>query len=208
MVAVLASTMTNLVVFLPVANMSSMVGMWLKELALAAVFATIFSLIMSFTLTPMLASLILKKEHKPGKLSRKLNALEEKQTIFYKNMLAKFLKNKFTSFLVVLSSFVILLVMMTIGSKIGFEFLPTFDDGKIKISVEMPEGYNLNATGDLLSQIENRIKKHPEVVHMLTNLGRMSELDIGTNMALMDVQLVDAKERDISLQDAELRNIY
>ena len=90
---------------------------------------------------------------------------------------------------------------MTIGSKIGFEFLPTFDDGKIKISVEMPEGYNLKATGDLLREIENRIKKHPEVVHMLTNLGRMSELDIGTNMALMDVQLVDAKDRNISLQD-------
>ncbi len=202
MVAVLASTLTNLVVFLPVANMSSMVGMWLKELALAAVFATIFSLIMSFTLTPMLASLILTKEHKPGKLSRKLDAFEEKQTIFYKNMLAKFLKNKFTSFIVVLTSFVILvIVMMTAGSRIGFEFLPSFDDGKIKISVEMPEGYNLQATGNLLSEIENRIKLHPEVTHMITNLGRMSELDIGTNMALMDVQLVDAKERDISLPD-------
>ncbi len=202
MVAVLASTLTNLVVFLPVANMSSMVGMWLKELALAAVFATIFSLIMSFTLTPMLASLILKKEHKPGKLSQKIDAFEERQTIFYKNMLAGFLKNKFTSFVVVLSSFVILiLVMVTIGSKVGFEFMPSFDDGKIKVSVEMPEGYNLQATGNLLSQIENRIKKHPEVTHMITNLGRMSELDIGTNMALMDVQLVDAKDRDISLQD-------
>jgi len=179
-----------------------MVGMWLKELALAAVFATIFSLIMSFTLTPMLASLILKKEHKPGRLSQKLNAFEEKQTIFYKNMLAQFLKNKFTSFIVVLASFVILiLVMMTFGSKIGFEFLPSFDDGKIKVSVEMPEGYNLQATGNLLSDIENRIKKHPEVTHMITNLGRMSELDIGTNMALMDVQLVDANDRDISLQD-------
>ena len=202
MVAVLASTLTNLVVFLPIANMSSMVGMWLKELALAAVFATIFSLIMSFTLTPMLASLILKKEHKPGKLSQKIDAFEERQTIFYKNMLAGFLKNKFTSFVVVLSSFVILiLVMVTIGSKVGFEFMPSFDDGKIKVSVEMPEGYNLQATGNLLSQIENRIKKHPEVTHMITNLGRMSELDIGTNMALMDVQLVDAKDRDISLQD-------
>ncbi|MEJ2617998.1 MAG: efflux RND transporter permease subunit, partial [Ignavibacteriaceae bacterium] len=65
-VAVLASTLTNLVVFLPIANMSSLVGQWLKELALAAVFATIFSLIMSFTLTPMLASLILPEVKKKG----------------------------------------------------------------------------------------------------------------------------------------------
>ena len=202
MVAVLASTLTNLVVFLPIANMSSMVGMWLRELALAAVFATIFSLIMSFTLTPMLASLVLGKEHKPGRLSSALDAFEEKQTRFYSKLLGKILRNKFNSFIVVASSFLaLILVIIFFGTKIGFEFLPTFDDGKIKISVEMPEGYNLQATGALLSEIENRLKRHKEVTHMITNLGRMSQLDIGTNMALMDVQLVDANERDISLQD-------
>jgi HAE1 family hydrophobic/amphiphilic exporter-1 len=202
MVAVLASTLTNIVVFLPIANMSSMVGMWLKELALAAVFATLFSLIMSFTLTPMLASLILSKEHKPGKLSQKITVYEEKITLAYKNLLAKFIKNKSTSLIVVVSSFLIfVLVMVLFGSKIGFEFLPAFDDGKIKISVEMPEGYNLQATGNLLGEIEDRVKKHPEVTYMITNLGRMSELDIGTNMALMDVQIVDANDRDISLPD-------
>ncbi|HEY6906228.1 MAG TPA: efflux RND transporter permease subunit, partial [Ignavibacteriaceae bacterium] len=202
MVAVLASTLTNIVVFLPIANMSSMVGMWLKELALAAVFATLFSLIMSFTLTPMLASLILTKEHKPGKLSQKIAVYEEKITLAYKNLLAKFIKNKLTSFIVIVSSFLVfILVMIIFGSKIGFEFLPAFDDGKIKISVEMPEGFNLQATGALLAEIENRVKKHPEVTYMITNLGRMSELDIGTNMALMDVQILDANDRDISLPD-------
>ena len=202
MVAVLASTLTNLVVFLPIANMSSMVGMWLRELALAAVFATIFSLIMSFTLTPMLASLILGKEHKSGKVSQWLDTFEEKQTLFYVKWLGKILRNKLNSFIVVASSFLaLILVIIFFGTKIGFEFLPTFDDGKIKISVEMPEGYNLQATGALLSEIEARLKRHKEVTHMITNLGRMSELDIGTNMALMDVQLVDAAERNIALQD-------
>jgi HAE1 family hydrophobic/amphiphilic exporter-1 len=74
-IAVVASTLTNLVVFLPILNMSSMVGRFLKELALAASFATIFSLIFSFTLTPMLASLMLPKSEKEGKLSSKLNAI-------------------------------------------------------------------------------------------------------------------------------------
>ncbi len=79
-VAVLASTLTNIVVFLPIANMSSMVGLWLRELALAAVFATIFSLIMSFTLTPLLSSLILSKEHTTGKLASWFNKFELRQT--------------------------------------------------------------------------------------------------------------------------------
>ncbi|MCL2481777.1 MAG: efflux RND transporter permease subunit, partial [Spirochaetaceae bacterium] len=58
-VAVFASTITNIGVFLPLATMDSIAGLFLREFAMAIVFATIFSLLISFTLTPMLASLIL-----------------------------------------------------------------------------------------------------------------------------------------------------
>ena len=201
-VAVLAATLTNLVVFLPIANMSSMVGLWLSELALAAVFATIFSLLMSFTLTPMLASLILKKEHKPGKLASIFNKAEEKQTALYRKSLAWVLKSKVKSLLIVVGSFVLFaLVMMIIAPKLGFEFLSTMDDGKIKIEVELPVGYNLEATSNKIRLIEDKIKHHPEVKHILTSLGKLSDLDIGTNMAVMNVQLVDVKEREIGLED-------
>jgi HAE1 family hydrophobic/amphiphilic exporter-1 len=201
-VAVLAATLTNLVVFLPVANMSSMVGLWLSELALAAVFATIFSLLMSFTLTPMLASLILKKEHKPGKLASMFNTVEEKQTALYKKSLVWVLKSKVKSLFIVVGSFVLfILVMMIFAPKLGFEFMSTMDDGKIKIEVELPVGYNLEATANKIRQIEDKIKHHPEVMHILTSLGKLSDLDIGTNMARMDVQLVDSKEREIGLEE-------
>jgi HAE1 family hydrophobic/amphiphilic exporter-1 len=200
-VAVLAATLTNLVVFLPIANMSSMVGLWLSELALAAVFATIFSLLMSFTLTPMLASLILKKEHKPGRIATILGKFEEKQTALYKRSLVWVLKSKTKSLIIVVGSFVLfILVMMIFAPKLGFEFMSTMDDGKIKIEVELPVGYNLDATANKIRQIEEKIKHHPEVVHILTNIGKVSDLDIGTNMARMDVQLVDVKEREIGLE--------
>jgi len=201
-VAVLAATLTNLVVFLPVANMSSMVGMWLSELALAAVFATIFSLLMSFTLTPMLASIILKKEHKPGKIASWLTGIEEKQTTLYKKSLAWVLKSKSKSLIIVAGSFVIFIfVMMVFAPKLGFEFMSTMDDGKIKIEVELPVGYNLDATASKVRQIEDKIKHHSEVVHILTNIGKLSDLDIGTNMTRMDVQLVDVKEREIGIEE-------
>ena len=201
-VVVIAATLTNLVVFLPIANMSSMVGLWLAELALAAVFATIFSLLMSFTLTPMLASLILKKEHKPGRLATMFNNAEEKQTALYKKSLAWVLKSKVKSLFIVIGSFVLfILVMMIFAPKLGFEFLSTMDDGKIKIEVELPVGYNLEATAKEVRQIEDKIKHHPEVKHILTSLGKLSDLDIGTNMAVMNVQLTDAKEREIGLED-------
>ena len=202
-VAVLASTLTNLVVFLPIVNMSSLVGQWLKELALAAVFATIFSLIMSFTLTPMLASIILPEvKKKKNRFAQWFEKIEEKQTRLYNNMLGRVLKNKKISLLTILGTFAIFLIVMTVfGPKLGFEFMSPMDDGKIIVEVELPEGYNLDATANVLDEIEKRVRRHKEVTHILTDLGKVSDLDIGTNMAAMNIQLVDVKQREIGLQD-------
>lgn len=202
-VAVLASTLTNIVVFLPIANMSSMVGLWLRELALAAVFATIFSLIMSFTLTPLLSSLILSKEHKTGKLSNWFNNFEVRQTEIYRKLLGFVLQSKFRSLITVAGAIIIfILVVIIFGPKLGFEFIPQTDDGRIRITVELPAGYNLEETAGTVRSIEERIRKHKEVKHILTNLGKLSDLDVGTNMASIDVKLVDVKERDLKLLDA------
>lgn len=200
-VAVMASTLTNLVVFLPIANMSSLVGKFLVELALTATFATIFSLVFSFTLTPMLASLMLPKISKPSKISSKLNSLYDSWDAKYKLLLIAILKNKKTSLIVVLGSFLVFIITsMFYAPRIGFEFLPQFDDGKIKVEVELPEGYNINETAGVLKTIEDRIKNHHEVKYVLTNLGYISDLNTGTNMAKMDIQLVDVKVREIKLK--------
>ena len=200
-IAVIAATLTNLVVFLPIANMSSLVGRFLKELALSASFATIFSLLFSFTLTPMLASLILPRSEKEGRLSKKLNAIYDSWDEFYRKWLAKSLQTKKRSLVIIAGAF-ILFIVSTIyyGPKLGFEFMPQLDDGKISIKTELPEGFNLTETADVLTQIENRLKEHPEVEYLLTNLGKMSDLDIGTNMAVMNVQLVDVKRGKYQLR--------
>ncbi|KAB2845231.1 MAG: efflux RND transporter permease subunit, partial [Melioribacteraceae bacterium] len=91
--------------------------------------------------------------------------------------------------------------LMYFGPKVGFEFMPQFDDGKIKIDIELPEGTNLNECANVLIEVENRIKHHQEVKYMLTNLGKISDLDIGPNKATMDVQLIDPKQRDIKLSE-------
>jgi hydrophobic/amphiphilic exporter-1 (mainly G- bacteria), HAE1 family len=202
-VAVIASTLTNLVVFLPIANMSSMVGLFLRELALAASFATIFSLIFSFTLTPMLSSLLLPTVEKESKLSKKLHSIYDSWDRVYAKWLAYVLKNKKISFVVIVVSFLAFIITTAYyAPKIGFEFIPHSDDGKIKIEAELPEGYNLHETGEVLKVIEDSVKTLPEVTHILTDLGKISDLNIGTNMAKMDIAMVDAKDRDISVDDA------
>lgn len=202
-VAVVASTLTNLVVFLPIANMSSMVGLFLRDLALAATFATIFSLIFSFTLTPMLSSIILPKTEKENRLTRRIQAMYDKWDNVYQRWLTKSLKNKKRSVMIIGLSFLIFIITtIYYAPRIGFEFMPHSDDGKIKIEIELPEGYNLSETADVLEEIEDRIKQHPEVTQVLTDLGKISDLNTGPNMANMDVKLIDLHERDITIDDA------
>ncbi|MBU2492603.1 MAG: efflux RND transporter permease subunit [Bacteroidetes bacterium] len=200
-VAVVASTLTNLVVFLPILNMSSMVGRFLKELALAASFATIFSLLFSFTLTPMLASLMLPKTEKEGRISAKLNKIYDSWDAWYGGILSRILTKR-NSLIILISAFTLFIAsLMYYGPKLGFEFMPQFDDGKVKVDVELPEGINLNECANVLKLIEQRIKHHPEVKYILTNLGKISDLDTGPNKATMDIQLVGPDFREIKLSE-------
>lgn len=163
-IAVMASTLTNLVVFLPIANMSSLIGKFLVELALAATFATVFSLFFSFTLTPMLSSLMLPKEEKKNRLALKLTAIYDSWDVLYKKSLVYILNNKKRSFSVFgISILAFLAATMFYGPRIGFEFLPQFDDGKIKVEVELPEGYNLAETANSLKAIEDIAKNIPKL---------------------------------------------
>jgi HAE1 family hydrophobic/amphiphilic exporter-1 len=196
-VAVIASTMTNIVVFLPIAGMASMVGQFFKEFALTVTYATIFSIIASFTVTPMLASLILPdKDTKKHNIGEKLEAMFHSWEDWYKNILKFILSNRFRSGLVVIISFLIfILSMLFIAPQVGFEFFPFLDEGDLRIEVELPLGYNLDESSALLEKLTKRIEKYEAVGHILVTVGSLSQIDIGTNMALVQIKLVPAEER-------------
>lgn len=198
-VAVIASTMTNIVVFLPIANMSSMIGMFFREFALTVVFATVFSLLMSFTLTPMLASLILgegngKKSRIGERLERMFGRLEDR----YRGALAFVIAGRKRSAAVVAAAIIIFIASLGLATRVGFEFVPSMDEGDIEIEVELPLGASLDKSAGLVEEIESRVRVHPEVKHIISTVGKLSDIDVGTNMARMDIKLVDAGERDIS----------
>ncbi len=207
-VAVIASTLTNIAVFLPIASMSSMVGQFFKQFALTVTYATIFSIIASFTITPMLASLILPerdtKKHPLGeKLEKMFHAWEAK----YLSWLNVILVNKVRSFLVLMGALIFFILSMgLLGPFIGFEFMPLLDEGDILIEVELAQGYNLDETADLLSEIERRVSQHDEVSHMLTNIGYLNQLTQGANMAVANVKLTDVDDRELS--SAEMANVF
>ena len=180
--------------------MSSMVGLFMKELALAAAFSTLFSLLFSFTLTPMLASLMIRKEGGTGKLTKKMDAFYRSWDEFYRRLLSKSLKSKFVSITIIVVSFLLFILSVIVyGPKIGFDMIPQSDNGQISITAELPPEYDLHETGTVLAEMESRIKNYPGVVNVITNLGKLNDRDVGTNLASMDVNLVPVDQRDNKL---------
>ena len=194
-VAVLASTLTNIVVFLPIASMTSMVGGFLKEFALTVTFATIFSLIASFTLTPMLASLIIPEGKHDSRFGLRFDAMFERFANRYRKFMAIVLKSKRNSLGIVIISLLLLVGSLLMVPSLGFELMPPMNQGNVSVSIELPEGYNLEETAKVVETINDRAKKFSEVEHIISTIGSSGMINTGTNLASADIRLVDRKER-------------
>lgn len=200
-VAVIASTLTNLVVFLPMAAMTSMVGSFLREFALTVAFATIFSLITSFTITPMLASIIIPEAKHDSKFGLRFDAVFERFSNGYQKFLTLVLKSKKSSIGIIVATFIMLIASFMLVPFLGLELFPQMDQGNLTITVELPEGYNLDETAAVIEAIHQRTAKFTEIEHIISNLGSQGFINTGTNLASMDVKLVDQKERSRSSAD-------
>jgi HAE1 family hydrophobic/amphiphilic exporter-1 len=197
--AVFASTLTNVAVFLPLGNMSGMMGPILANFAYTIVIATVFSFIVSFTLTPMMASRILpEKVTKELAISKSLEAMFGRWEKAYGRMLGGILKSKGRSAAAVILILLLFIFSMYLGKHLEFENIPQSDGGKIQVNVDLPQGYRLESTASMLTEIENRISKHSEVESILTTLGSQGSLDQDVSIAQMTVYLVPKSERTYS----------
>ena len=198
-VAVIAASLTNLAVFIPLGSMSSVAGSMFKQFSLTVVFATIFSIVTAFTLTPMLAAIILpehdRKKHPVGHF---LEGMFKSWENTYQKLLGFILRNKTRGVLVMVVTIALFVYGMSLAGKIGFEFIPPMDEGLIGVSVELPVGYKLDETAQTMHTIEERIKEHKEISHFWTQLGRINETNLGVNFAFLKIKLLDKTERELS----------
>lgn len=170
----MTTTLVDVVVFVPVAFMGGIVGGFFKQFGLVIVTATLFSLVVSFSLTPMLAS----RWYKTGEdfeatrgifapFERFYCYLEER----YRRLIALALRHRVA---VVAAGVVgLVLIFVVAFARLGFEFLPGTDQGQITISLEMPPGTSLAATDTIARQIERIVLKTPEVEAAVTNVGQI-----------------------------------
>ena len=198
MMAVIASTGTNLVVFLPIASMTSITGAFFKEYALTISAATVFSLIVSFMLTPMLASVLMKKESKPSRLSNVMNRFFHWLEKRYEDSLETLISRKRNPLFLFAIMFTFFVMCAGLLSKIGFEFEPQEDNGDVFVELEMPAGTAIHRNVELLEEVEHLVGKHSEVKSMLSVLGAKNSIINGANFANAAIKLLPKEERAIS----------
>lgn len=199
-VAVLASTFTNLIVFIPIANISSIVGEFLRDLALAATFTTLFSLFNSFTLTPMLAGIVFAKKEKQGFLYNSYIKIDDFLQSRYKILLEFVLRSKKRSVAILIVTFLFFLgTFLFFAPKIGLEFIPQVDNNLIQIQIELPDNVNLETTTEKVQEVVEKIRRHKEIIAITGDIGKKDNLNTGSNLATIDIHLCSSDKREISL---------
>ncbi len=172
--AAVAITLVDVVVYTPVAFLTGMVGQFFREFGGTIVVATLFSLLMSFTLTPMLASRWLtadSEERSPlAFLWRRWEAGYQALTLQYRRLLVQALRLRWLVLLVGLLAFFAGIAL--VGFKVvSTEFMTSADQGEFSVAIDLPPGTSLEGTNQALQQLEAGMAKIPEMVSLLSTIG-------------------------------------
>ncbi len=213
--AVMATTFSIVVVFLPVAFMKGIVGRFFYQFGMTVAFSVLVSLFVAFTLTPMLSSRWLKpnseKNKEPqtrrGRFGRRLNNVVlkiirpwnvffDKMNDHYRVMLKWSLKHRF---LVLASAFLTFIAALYLGFAVaGIEFQPVTDQGQVIISVETPPGTDLEETSARMAEIEKMVRDKFQGIELIyTNIGSGQN---PVNQGQIFIKLVDKSKRPLSAQ--------
>jgi len=182
-IAVVASALTNVVVFTPIAFMQGIIGQFFIQFGLTVVFATLFSILISFTLTPLLASRLLRtheteREESEGRLAglwrafdRGYGSLEQD----YRRALEWVLATPRHGWAVIGGTgAVVVLAMMVQVTFVGGEFMPEQDEGLALITLEFPPGTPPERTAAAAARAESMLSDIPEITSTLTQVGGQS----------------------------------
>ncbi len=198
--AVFASTMTTIAVFLPIVFVKGFTAIIFKQLSFAVVFSLLASLIVAITVVPMLSSKILKvgepktKEFKS--IEKILNIFTksiEKLSSAYGKLLNYVLKHRKTTVLVAIIIFVSSIALV---GAVGGEFFPAEDEGSFNVTIETPFGTTLEESDRIAKEVEAIVDNIPEKDKVFSTIGGSSGFSAtATNSSNVNVVLVKQKER-------------
>ncbi|EMG36552.1 cation/multidrug efflux pump [Desulfocurvibacter africanus PCS] len=204
--AITASTLTTLVVFLPLVFVRGMAGVMFKQLAYVVSFSLICSLGVALTLVPMLASTIMvpsvPRSAQPGLLRKLASFLGRGFTRMenaYKGLLHSCLAHRWLTIGLALG---LLAGSFAFVPLIGVEMMPQTDEGEVRINVEMEAGTRLSLLDETFAPIEAIVKRAvPEAESVITSLGGSGWRTSGSHLGEMRISLVPQKQRERSSEE-------
>jgi hydrophobic/amphiphilic exporter-1 (mainly G- bacteria), HAE1 family len=192
--AVMATTLSLLAVFVPVGFMGGIMGRFMSSFGLTSAFAIAVSLLVSFTLTPMLSARMLKKpkEVHDSKESRFYRPIDRTYTW----LLEWSLKHRW-----VVVTICVLVIFSTIPlfMMVGKNFLPNDDSSQFEITLRTPEGSSLAATSTIIERIAADLRTIPGITDTLTTIGGGGQEQV--NSGYIYAKLKPIEERSESQDD-------
>jgi HAE1 family hydrophobic/amphiphilic exporter-1 len=211
-VAVLASAGTNIVVLFPIAIMGGLIGQFMRPLAGTMLIMTAVSLFISFTLTPILCSILLK----PAKANRR-GLVVWMETRFnkglgrvievYRKVLQFNERHRFAGIGCLLITIIIFMHAMSLVKTVGFGFFTDPDQARVYVKCEYPTSYNLDRTQERVQEVEARLKDVPELKHILSAIGKVEGVIGQSNEGVYLAQLLlvfsDRDQRSLTINELQ-----
>ncbi|MBI4904656.1 MAG: efflux RND transporter permease subunit [Acidobacteria bacterium] len=193
--AVMATTFSLVVIFLPVSFMSSISGRFLYSFGVTAAAAILVSLLVSFSLTPMMSSRMLQVKHRHS-----IDEADSRGGFYnlvdraYTSMLAWSMRHRL---IVSVLAIAVVVSSVPIYRSVRQEYIPTnVDEGEFEMSVTAPEGASLASMDTVMQRVEAEMRELPGVEHILATIGA-SYLGM-VNNAQVFVRITNIEDRVFS----------
>lgn len=200
--AVIASTLTTVAVFLPIALSGGMAGMMFKEFCITIVALLLSSLIISVTLVPLLCYFLLgstkQKSVKPQG-SGATPITEKPLSRVYRSSLNFLITHRWAG---IALTVVICIVSVLSVSQAGMELIPEMDEGQVSVTVSMPNGSTMEDTAAIEDRIAAiAVDTIPELEQIYYSTGSSTSIVSSSSGASITISLVDLDQRDRSSAD-------
>lgn len=209
-VSVIASTLTLIAVFFPLTMVTGMTGVLFRQLGWMVTIMMIISTVCALSLTPMLCSLLLRRNTSHGRLYTlfftPVNIALDAVDNAYASLLRRVTTHRTLTILVCLGTFVGSVFLM---KHVGTEFFPTADDGRLRVSLELPVGTRVEIADETTARLVKEWKeKYPEIQIVNYTTGTASSdntfaslSDNGPHIVSMNIRLSDPGERERGIME-------
>ena len=200
--AVIASTLTTVAVFLPIALSGGMAGMMFKEFCITIVALLLSSLIISITLVPLLCYFLLggtRQQSIKPQGSGATPITEKPLSRAYRSSLNFLITHRWAG---VALTVVICIVSVLSVSQAGMELIPEMDEGQVSVTVSMPNGSTMEDTAAIEDRIAAiAVDTIPELEQVYYSTGSSTSIMSSSSGASVTISLVDLDQRDRSSAD-------